>query len=86
MVILGWDRGKFTQAPDKLYKEKAVLITGRPYVYNELVHVNVTRSDDLAIVEPIEGLYTDRNESSGVAGPDSRKSLLSMKGPLLRMT
>ena len=57
VVIWGRDRSSFQQAPDSLYRDKAVLIKGKPYIYNDLVHVNVTNPAGMIIVEPIEGLY-----------------------------
>ena len=57
VVIWGRDRKRFEQPPEDLYRGKAALIKGRPYMYNGLVHIKVSSPAEMTVVEPIAGLY-----------------------------
>lgn len=66
IVIWGRDRANFPKPPDALYEDCTIIFTGKPYIYKDLVTVQVTHPDSIRIVEPIENLYMN----SGLANED----------------
>lgn len=60
IVIWGADRHKFSIVPDQAFKGKAVVISGKPYMYNDLVCVRVEFPGKIKVVEPIENLYLEK--------------------------
>ena len=57
IVIWGRDRVKFDRPPDVLFRDEAIIFTGEPYVYNDLVCVKISSPSDIRAVQPISGLY-----------------------------
>ncbi|MGI6221581.1 MAG: hypothetical protein ACOYIP_06925 [Coriobacteriales bacterium] len=59
IVIWGRNRGRFQSPPDQLFRNSTIVFTGKPYIYNDLVHVEIARPFSIATIDPIEGLYVD---------------------------
>lgn len=59
VVIWGRDRSGFKHPPDEQFQDAVVIVSGRPYLYKDTVHVQVSSPDDITKSEPIEGLYID---------------------------
>lgn len=63
VVIWGRDRGKFKHPPNEMFDDTVVVFTGKPYLYKDMVHVQVSSPDDITVSEPIDGLYVDYFDS-----------------------
>ena len=55
-VIWGENRKRFPKPPDELFRDSTVIITGVPYMHNDIVCVQLSAMEDVSIVDPIEGL------------------------------
>ena len=60
-VIWGENRKRFPKPPDELFRDSTAIITGVPYMHNDIVCVQLSAMEDVSIVDPIEGLYKDVN-------------------------
>ena len=66
IVIWGRDWKNFHRLPDFMFKDHAIVFTGSPYLYKDVVTVQISKPESIQIVEPIEGLYVAR--AAAVAG------------------
>lgn len=52
LIIWGEDRGNFPEAPENMYRDRTIAVTGVPYVYNdEAVYIKVSSPSQIQILE-----------------------------------
>lgn len=51
IVIWGKDRESFEKAPDILYANQTIVFTGKPYIYNDIVTVQISSQSSVFIVD-----------------------------------
>ena len=57
IVIWGKDRGNFEKAPDVIYRDRAIVFTGKPYIYDDIVTVQISNPNSIIIVESDAEVY-----------------------------
>ena len=61
VVIWGRDWNKFKRPPDKQFENTVIVITGIPYLYKDMVHIQVSGPEGITKTTPIENIYVSPN-------------------------
>jgi hypothetical protein len=66
VVIWGQNRKNFSPSPETLYSEKTICVTGKPYLYNDIVSMEVTNPSQIQVFDnansPQSNQITPMNE------------------------
>lgn len=80
IVIWGRDRGRFGEPPDSYFKGRAVIFTGKPYVYDGITTVQISDPESIHIVGRVLNYYRDDSNDEEL---DRSDYILIDEGPIV---